>query len=165
LAACVLTAWITGEFKLKSAEWIHEWSGYAVLIVIALRVVWGFVGPRYARFAQFVAGPSRTLAYAKAAVRRVEPRYVGHNPLGAWMIVALLATAALAALSGWLSITDRFWGVAWVQDAHHLLGDALIALASLHVAGVVYTSLREGENLVTAMLSGIKRPAGPGDIA
>jgi cytochrome b len=165
LAVCVLTAWITGELKFKSAEAIHEWFGYALLVVIALRIVWGYVGPRYARFAQFTAGPSRTLAYAKALVRGVEPRYVGHNPLGAWMIVALLATAALASLSGWLSITDRFWGVAWVQGTHHVLGDGLIALVSLHVAGVVYTSLRQGENLVAAMLSGVKRPAEPGDVA
>ena len=165
LAVCVLTAWITAEWKFESAEPIHEWGGYAVLLVIALRIVWGCVGSRYARFAQFAIGPSRTLAYAKAVVRGVEPRYLGHNPLGAWMIVALLATAALASLSGWLSITDRFWGVAWVQDTHHVLGDGLIALVSLHVAGVVYTSLRQRENLVAAMLSGLKRPAEPGDVA
>jgi len=165
LAVCVLTAWITAEWKFESAEPIHEWGGYAVLLVIALRIVWGCVGSRYARFAQFAIGPSRTLAYAKAVVRGVEPRYLGHNPLGAWMIVALLATAALASLSGWLSITDRVWGVAWVQDTHHVLGDGLIALVSLHVAGVVYTSLRQRENLVAAMLSGLKRPAEPGDVA
>lgn len=165
LAVCVLTAWTTGEWKFNSAEPIHEWGGYAVLVVIALRVVWGFVGSRYARFVQFTAGASRTVAYAKAVLRGMEPRYVGHNPLGAWMILALLATAALASLSGWVSITDRFWGVAWVQDTHHVLGDALIALVVLHVAGVVFTSLRQGENLVAAMVSGIKRPAGPGDVA
>ena len=165
LALCVLTAWITGEWKFNSAEPIHEWGGYGVLAVIALRVVWGFVGSRYARFAQFTAGPSRTLGYAKAVVRGAEARYLGHNPLGAWMIFALLATATLASLSGWLSITDRFWGVAWVQDTHHVLGDALIVLVTLHVAGVVYTSLRQRENLVAAMLTGMKRPAEPGDVA
>jgi cytochrome b len=98
-------------------------------------------------------------------VRSVEPRYVGHNPLGGWMIVVLLGTAALASASGWLSITDRFWGVAWVQDTHHVLGDGLIALVSLHVAGVLYTSLRQRENLVAAMLHGIKRPPRAGDVA
>ncbi|MFL6570972.1 MAG: cytochrome b/b6 domain-containing protein, partial [Burkholderiales bacterium] len=137
LAACVLAAWITAEAKLKSAETIHEWLGYAALAVIALRCAWGWIGTRYARFEQFVAAPSRVLAYAKAVLRGVEPRYVGHNPLGGWMIVALLATAALASLSGWLSITDRFWGVEWVQEAHELLGNAVIALAALHVAGVL----------------------------
>jgi cytochrome b len=165
LAACVLAAWITAEVKLKSAEPFHEWLGYAALAVIALRLAWGWTGPRYARFGQFVAAPSRVLAYAKAVLRGVEPRYVGHNPLGGWMIVALLATAALASLSGWLSVTDRFWGVEWVQEAHEVLGNALIALAVLHVAGVAYTSWRQRENLAAAMVNGVKRPPEPGDVA
>jgi len=164
LAACVLAAWITAESKLKSAEPIHEWLGYAALAVVALRVAWGWLGTRYARFVQFVAAPLRVLAYAKAVLRGVEPRYVGHNPLGGWMIIALLATAALASLSGWLSVTDRFWGVEWVEEAHELLGNAVIALAALHVAGVLYTSWRQRENLAAAMLSGVKRPAEPGDV-
>ncbi|HEY6241468.1 MAG TPA: cytochrome b/b6 domain-containing protein [Burkholderiales bacterium] len=165
LAACVLTAWITGDLKLKSAERPHEWLGYAVLVLVALRFVWGWIGPRYARFGQFIAGPSRTLSYAKALLRGDEPRYLGHNPLGGCMIVALLVTAALASLSGWLSVTDRFWGVDWVQDAHRVFGDGVMVLAVVHVAGVVTTSLRQGENLVAAMWNGVKRPAGPGDVA
>src|SRR5262249_23229241 len=60
LAACVLAAWATAELKLKSAEQLHEWLGYAALAVIALRVAWGWIGPRYARFGHFVAGPART---------------------------------------------------------------------------------------------------------
>ena len=98
----------------------------------------------------------------QAMLRGSEPRYVGHNPLGGWMIVALLAAAAAASLSGWLSITDRFWGVEWVQDTHHVLGDALIVLAAFHVAGVAFTSRRQGENLAAAMLTGVKRAPGPG---
>jgi cytochrome b len=81
------------------------------------------------------------------------------------MIVALLSSAALASLSGWLSVTDRFWGDDWVQETHEVLGNAVIALAALHVAGVVYTSWRQRENLAAAMLSGVKRPPEPGDIA
>lgn len=165
LAACVLTAWMTAELKLKWAEPVHEWVGYAALAVIALRFAWGWIGPRYARFAHFVAGPSRTLAYARVLLRGLEPRYVGHNPLGGWMIVALLATAALASVSGWLSVTDRLWGVDWVQETHEALGNALIALAALHVAGVLYTSWRQRENLAGAMLSGVKRAPGPTDVA
>ncbi|HJY77420.1 MAG TPA: cytochrome b/b6 domain-containing protein [Burkholderiales bacterium] len=165
LAGCVLAAWITAELKLKWAEPLHEWLGYAALAVIALRFAWGWIGPRHARFRQFVAGPARTLAYAKAVLRGDEPRYLGHNPLGGWMIVALLSTAAAASLSGWLSVTDRFWGVEWVQETHEVLGNAVIALAALHLAGVVYTSWRQRENLAAAMLSGVKRPPEPGDVS
>ena len=163
LVVCVLTAWLTGE-KIKSAEPLHEWTGYAVLAVIALRLVWGWIGPRHARFREFIAGPTRTLAYASAVVHGREPRYLGHNPLGGWMIVALLASAALASLTGWLSITDRYWGVAWLQELHHVLGDALIVLALCHVAGVAYTSVRHDENLVAAMWTGVKRPPRAGDM-
>jgi cytochrome b len=165
LAACVLTAWASGEWKLTSGERLHEWTGYAVLAITALRLAWGWIGPGYARFGQFIAGPSRTLEYARAFVRGSEARYLGHNPLGGWMIVALLATATLAALTGWLSVTDRYWGVAWMQDAHSALSDALIALVALHIAGVVYTSVRHRENLIGAMCSGVKHPPAPGDVA
>lgn len=165
LAGCVLAAWFTAELKLKWTELLHEWLGYAALAVIALRFAWGWIGPRYARFRQFVAGPARTMAYAKAVLRGDEPRYLGHNPLGGWMIVALLTSAAAAALSGWLSVSDRFWGVEWVQELHEALGNAVIALAVLHVAGVAYTSWRQRENLAAAMLSGVKRPPEPGDVA
>src|SRR5258706_11372991 len=97
---------------------LHDGVGYAALCVIAVRITWGAIGPRYARFRQFVVAPAVTLAYARAVAARSEPRYLGHNPLGGWMIVALLATVALTAASGWLSSTDRFWGVAWLQDTH-----------------------------------------------
>jgi cytochrome b len=165
LAACVLTAWITGEIRHPPAQRLHEWCGYIALAVIALRIRWGWNGPRYARFAQFIAGPARTLAYAKTVLLRSEPRYIGHNPLGGWMIVALLLVAGVASLTGWLSVTDRFWGVAWVQDAHAVLSDALIALIVLHLTGVLYTSVRHGENLVAAMWRGTKRPPQPDDVA
>lgn len=164
LVTCVLTAWLTGELKIESAQPLHEWLGYAALAVIAARLAWGFIGSRYARFAQFIAGPARTVAYARSVVRGREPRYLGHNPLGGWMIVLLLATAGAASLTGWMSISDRYWGVAWVQETHEVFSNVLIALAGVHVAGVVYTSLHHRENLVAAMWTGIKRPPSGGDV-
>ena len=157
LVCCVVAAWFA-----RGAP--HEWLGYAALLVVLLRIVWGFAGPRLARFAQFVRGPSRTLAYASRVLGRKEERYLGHNPLGAWMIVALLGMLILVSTSGWLATTDRFWGVAWVQDLHAWLADLLVALAALHVAGVAYSSLRHGENLVGAMITGRKRPPAAGDV-
>jgi cytochrome b len=158
LVASVAAAW----FTVKA---LHEWIGYAALAIVAMRIVWGAIGPRYARFRQFVLGPMATLQYASAAVARAEPRYVGHNPLGAWMIVALLSIVALTGVSGWLSITDRFWGEEWLQDTHEALANLLIALVAFHVGGVVYASMRHRENLFAAMLNGRKRAPGPGDIA
>jgi cytochrome b len=157
LLASVLGAWFT-----RGAP--HEWIGYAALAVVSLRIAWGFLGSPYARFSQFVRRPAATLTYARSVARRKEARYLGHNPLGGWMVVALLAAVTLTGLSGWLSVTERFWGVEWVQETHEALANALAALAFLHVAGVAYTSARHRENLVRAMLTGSKPPPGPGDV-
>lgn len=157
LVACVVGAWLTRES-------VHEWLGYAALGVVALRVAWGLAGPPYARFAQFVRAPARTFSYARALAAGRAPRYLGHNPLGGWMIVALLATVGLTAATGWLSATDRYWGAAWLQETHEALADALAGLVLLHVAGIAYMSLRHGENLVAAMLTGRKRAPREGDV-
>lgn len=165
LVASILAAWITGEIEKEAAQRFHEWAGYAALAIVGLRLPWGLFGTRYARFPQFLRGPRRTLAYAKQVAAGAEPRYLGHNPLGGWMIVALLAAVAAAGVSGWLMTTDRFWGVEWVEEVHEALANTLFALAGLHVAGVVFTSLRHRENLVRAMFTGRKRAPQPGDVA
>jgi cytochrome b len=73
------------------------------------------------------------------------------------MVVALLASATTAAVTGWLYTTDAFWGVAWMEALHDTAADLLLILAMLHVAGVIFTSIRQRKNLVAAMLNGRKR--------
>jgi cytochrome b len=153
LVATVVGSWLTRH----GGGALHEWLGYAALAIVALRVAWGFVGSESARFADFVRSPRATLAYGRLALRGREPRHVGHNPLGGWMILALLAVIAGIGTTGWLYTTDAFWGVAWVGDLHETLTDVLIVLVALHVAGVLVASLRHRENLVAAMLHGRKR--------
>jgi cytochrome b len=153
LAACVLLSWATGEGGKRT----HELLGYAAAAIIAVRIAWGFVGPRFARFADFVRGPAATLQYARRMLAGAEPRHLGHNPLGGWSIVALIALIALTAWSGWLYTTDKYWGVEWVGKLHEALADALLALIALHVCGVILASWRHRENLVAAMLHGRKR--------
>lgn len=165
LVASVATAAITAEAHGRVPQLMHEWAGYIALGAVALRLAWGIVGPRHARFRSFVLPPARTLDYAMRIPSGGEPRYLGHNPLGGWMVVALLATVLVAAGSGWLYVTDRFWGAEWLEDVHEALSHALYALVALHVAGAVLTGLRHRENLVRAMFTGRKRAPGPGDIA
>lgn len=160
LVGSIVVAWFTRHGGGK----LHEWAGYLVLAIVAFRLVWGLAGPHYARFTQFVRRPRDTIHYAQLAVGSHAPRYVGHNPLGGWMIVALLVTAALTAASGWLYTTDRYWGIAWVEQLHTWLTYLLLGLAALHIAGAIVESVRHRENLVAAMLHGNKREAGPGDI-
>ena len=153
LVALIVAAWLT---RSGARTW-HEWTGYVALAVVAVRVVWGFAGSGAVRFGEFVRSPTETWRYAVAAVRGREPRHLGHNPLGAYMIVLLLAIIAATCATGWLYTTDRYWGVEWVESLHSTLADLLLILAGLHVIGVIVASLRHRENLVAAMLHGRKR--------
>ena len=135
----------------------HRAAGYGALLLVLLRLVWGVAGSANARFSQFVRSPPATWQYLRLLLQRREPHTVGHNPLGAWMIVALLATVAGLGLSGWLYTTDRFWGNEAVEDWHRGLAWALTALVAGHLAGVLFTSLRQRENLVRSMWTGRKR--------
>ena len=161
LAAGVVLAWLTREGWRET----HEWIGYATLALVALRVAWGLAGRRYARFRQFVRSPAATLRYAGEVLRREESRYLGHNPLGGWMILTLLAVVAATGFTGWLYTTDAYWGVEWLGNLHGSLTDLLLVLAALHVLGVGVASRRHRENLVAAMLHGRKRAPSDGDVA
>jgi cytochrome b len=161
LALSIVLAWLT---RHGAGIW-HEWIGYASLSLVVLRVAWGWTGPRYARFVQFVRSPGATVRYGVRVLERDEPRYLGHNPLGGWMIVALLGTAALTGVTGWLFTTNALWGEEWLANLHEALADALLGLALLHVTGVATASWRHRENLVAAMIHGRKRPPSDGDIA
>jgi cytochrome b len=167
LIGLVVGAWITRE---GGEDLPHQLLGYGALAIVVVRVIWGFIGSPRARFSDFMRSPATTVNYLRAVVGNREPRHIGHNPLGGWMILILLATIAGVCISGWLYSTDAFWGVAWVGELHEGLTNFLIVLVALHVVGVVFTSFRQRENLVTAMVTGWKRaPDGaapaPGDKA
>lgn len=161
LVASFFIAWLSRH------SWadVHHWAGYAAAALVLVRIAWGLLGTRYARFTQFVRGPGTTLRYAATMLAGREARYVGHNPAGAVMVLALLAAMLGAALTGWLMTTDAYFGVEWVERLHDLLGNGLLVLVGLHLAGVTLASLRHRENLVGAMISGRKRSPDPGDVA
>ena len=144
---------------------VHQPAGYAALAAVLLRIVWGLVGSRYARFAQFVRGPRASLRYARAVAIGAEPRFVGHNPLGGWMVIALMLCVIGLALTGWLYTTDAFFGDETVERIHRALAWTLLGLVVAHVVGVLFTSLRHRENLVAAMFGGTKRAPAQDDIA
>ncbi|PWR03779.1 cytochrome B [Meridianimarinicoccus roseus] len=190
LVAAFAVAWLSAE----ELDTVHEVAGYVVAGLVAFRLLWGLVGSRYARFAQFLRGPGETLAYLGDMTRRRERRYMGHNPAGAAMIVALLVTLSGTAFTGWLMEDEsrlamlpampQIVAPAWADDdggeyehaeggrgedqlkeVHETLANLMLLLAALHVAGVVLASFRHHENLARAMVTGEKRAPGPGDIA
>jgi cytochrome b len=153
LAAAVMLALVSSDDRK-----LHEAAGYAALGIVGLRIIWGFIGPTHARFASFVRPPREVLAYLRDLLRFRARRYIGHNPAGGAMIVALLVLVLAAGVSGWMSETDRFFGVSWIEDLHAGSANLLMFLVIGHVMGVLASSMLHGENLIRAMITG-RKPA------
>lgn len=164
LVSAIAVAWLSTLRVGIPLAW-HEPAGYIAMGCVAVRLVWGLRGPRYTRFRQFVRNPLATLRYAHAVWQGHAPRHIGHNPLGGWMVLALLALTGGIAVSGWLQTTDRYWGSEVLERVHTGLAWSLLGLIFLHVVGVLLTSRHHGENLVLAMLDGRKAPASGTDVA
>ena len=167
LVASTLLAWLstfTGTAAFAALAGWHQPVGYVALAVVLLRLAWGGVGGRYARWSQFVRPPVATLRYLRLLLQAREPRYIGHNPLGGWMVLALIACVLGLGLSGWLYTTDRFWGDETVERVHLWLAFWMLGLVALHVAGVLFTGWRHRENLVRALVDGDKPAPGPNDV-
>jgi len=155
-------ALFSATFLSPDEKWLHEPLGYAVLALVSARILWGLVGTRHARFTDFVRGPRAVLAYLGALRRGRAPRYLGHNPAGGAMVALLLAMLVLVAGSGWMTETDRWFGVPWVDHLHHISAHLLLILIGLHLVGVVVSSVLHRENLVAAMVTGRKPAELPG---
>jgi cytochrome b len=157
LVALFVVAYATGD----EVERVHIAAGYAIATLLALRIIWGFVGPRHARFRSFVRSPREVLAYLRDVALFKAPRHLGHNPAGGLMIVALIAMLAATCATGYMMTTDAYWGAKWVEETHEVLANATVALIAFHVLGVLVASFQHRENLVKAMVTGRKRERDP----
>ena len=162
---CLALSFAVAWFSARGWEALHDWAGYAAGSLVVVRIAWGFLGARYARFQHFVRSPQTVLAYLKAIATGSEARFVGHNPAGGAMIVALLIGMAATATTGWMLTTDALWGSSSAQKLHSVVAHGLLLLVLGHLAGVALASLRHRENLVRAMIFGDKRAPEPGDVA
>ena len=167
LAGSFAIAFLTEDDLLA----LHVWAGYLILGLIFIRVLWGFVGTRHARWSDFVKQPTEIFTYLKAAIRSRAARYLGHNPAGGAMVVALMLSVTLTGLSGLavygaqelsgpmaplLSGLSEGWAHA-LEDIHEVVANLTLLLVLLHLAGVALASLQHRENLVRAMITGLKR--------
>jgi len=168
LVMAVAGAWATQELEGDWFEY-HVWCGYVVLCVAATRVVWGFVGTRHARFTAFVRGPGTVLDYARGLLQRRATHHAGHNPLGALMVLALLAMLLAQAVTG-LFANDQIMSTGplfgYVTSAtsdrlttiHKQMFDLLLVAICLHViAALVYLFVKH-DNLILPMITG-RKPA------
>jgi cytochrome b len=155
----LVAGFVVNYFELvRAGKTAHQVIGYVVLGLVTLRIIWGFVGPRHARFIDFVRRPGAVLEHLRSLARHRDGRYVGHSPAGGAMVVLLLAVITALGATGWLSRTDWFFGVKWMEEAHEILASTLLALVILHVLGVAHACWRHRENLVKSMVTGRKRP-------
>lgn len=146
-------AYATGD----EVERVHVAAGYAIAALVALRIGWGILGPPHARFRSFVRPPREVLAYLRDAALLRAPRYLGHNPAGGAMIVALLTLLGATGVTGYAMTTDALWGAKWLEEVHESLANLTVGLVVLHVLGVLIASFEHRENLVRAMINGRKR--------
>lgn len=153
LVSLFALAWATGD------EWesVHEAAGYAIAALITARIIWGFAGTRHARFSSFIFRPSTVLSFLRDSVFMRARRYIGHNPAGGAMVMALLVLLGVISASGYAMTTTMFWGIEWVEDLHKAAVNITLVLIVLHVAGVILASVEHKENLVRAMFTGRKR--------
>lgn len=166
LALAVLGSFLTSERDRFVP--VHVALGLAILAMLVVRVAWGFLGPRPARFASFVRGPRQVLEYAREMLRGRPPRHLSHNPLGGAMVVTILAVlAGLVVTGGVVYAGPEFAGpltglvgkraARGVKEVHEALSNGLLTLIGVHVAGVLASSLLERQNLVAGMITGRKQ--------
>ncbi len=187
LVAAFAIAYLSAEEESDGPGTIHVWSGYAIGIIVAVRIVWGLIGTRHGRFSDFAYSPMAALRYFGDLIRGRARRYLGHSPIGGAMIFALLAclaatvgtglvaygdsgngplanTAGLVATTTTTIFAERDegrggkGGESVIGELHETLANITLGLVILHILGVGLASVMHRENLVGAMFTGRKRP-------
>jgi cytochrome b len=174
LVLCFLGLLVSGQIGGDAMEW-HFAMGYGVLTLLLFRLVWGFAGGHWSRFAVFVVGPSAVWRYIRGAAG--SHGSVGHNPLGSLSVLALLGFALLQVATGLFSDDEiansgpfAKWAsgnlVAFASYYHSKVGKViLIVLVQLHIAAILFYRIRRGENLVLPMINGDKQLPEPSKAA
>ena len=168
VVALVTASWITSEVG-GNAMTYHMWSGYAILTLVAWRIVWGFIGSEHARFGGFLHGPRAMIDYATSVFGPGARYYLGHNPLGAASVILMLASLALQATTGLFANDDiaTEGPLAYLVSEetssrlttiHRYNFNVLVALIAIHVAAALFYLIVKRENLIAAMFTGRKQP-------
>lgn len=177
LVVTFFACYFTGD----ALDLLHAYLGYGILLLLGVRIVWGVIGTRYARFSNFIYGWEKVRAYMVGLMTRRPPHYLGHNPAAGWMVVLLLLFLFLTCWSGleaygteghgplaqrdlWAANADEgrsddsedeLWG-----ELHEVLADVTLFLVFFHILGVIVSSLLHRENLVRGMWTGYKKSTG-----
>lgn len=166
LVAGFFVAYLTEDELLT----VHIWAGYLVFGLLLFRLVWGFIGNGYARFANFLCSPVKSVIYIKDVVALKAKRHLGHNPAGAAMIMLLLASLFMTSITGFAvygadqgagplantigSSNEKVW-----EEVHEFFANFTLLLVFVHIVGVIVESFIHRENLAKAMWNGYKKDA------
>lgn len=166
LVGAFAVAWLTEDDYMT----LHSYAGYLIAGLLLFRLFWGLLGPRYARFSDFVKSPATVIDYLKDLVKFRARRYIGHNPAGGAMIVVLLLSLIATAVTGMLAygavgsgplagfyLTQASYGSEFLEEVHEFFANFTLFLVVVHVGGVAFESLLHRENLVRSMFTGLKR--------
>jgi len=166
LVLLVTVSFVTGKLGGTMMSY-HEWSGGAILVLILFRVLWGFFGGTPSRFSSFVRGPRKVFDYARSLIGKGHQPYLGHNPMGAWSILAMLAVLFVQVGTGLFANDDiltegpLFYLVSkgtsdWLTGIHRINQNILILLVVLHLGAILFYWVVKRENLVLPMITGRK---------
>lgn len=146
---------------------VHAYAGYIIGGLISLRLIWGFIGSRYARFSDFYTTPTEVITYLKQLMTGNAKHYIGHNPAGGMMIFILLLSVSLTlftgiavyATEGHGPLASSFfanWSEDLLEEVHEFFANFTLLMIFVHLAGVIISSILHGENLIKAMITGKK---------
>lgn len=153
LALCFLGAWLTAEND--GYEMIHYAFGYTAGLLVLFRIVWGIIGSRYARFSDFIKGPKTIIHHFVNMIKgRFDEAYLGHNPLGAIVMIALMLLTLGTAATGYLCLSEIYGESS--EELHEGIATVMLAVVGLHIAAAVVMSFMQKENLPRAMVTGRK---------
>ena len=162
LVLCITGSLISVNIGGNAIEW-HAYFGYCILTLLIFRVIWGFVGSTHARFASFFPKPAKVIAY----LRKSAPHYLGHNPLGAISVFALLFVLIVQAITG-LFVDDEiaFQGplakyvsestISFLSEIHESNQVLIYVLIAIHISAIWFYKKFKGENLIKPMITGDK---------
>ncbi len=168
-ALSVAASWATAK---AGVDWMqyHIYLGYLIIGLLVFRVIWGFIGPRHARFSSFLQRPAAVWSYARGLLRADSHPSVGHNPLGGLMVILMLALVAVQATTGLFTTDTILWTgpyypsvssatASLLSTVHNLNFNIILAAVGLHIAAIVYYRTFKKQNLVSAMFTGYKPAA------
>ena len=152
LVICFIGAYLTAE--LDSLRLLHVTLGYTLAALLVIRIIWGFIGTKYARFTSFIKGPEETWKYLVSLFQAKPQQLKGHNHLGTLAILGLMFLGLVVSFTGWCALHQV--GGEWNEELHKTIAEGMLVLVGLHVLSIFAASFLHHENLFKAMVNGFK---------